>query len=80
MMAKLIYSAIASADGYIEDPGGSIDWGMPDEELLGFIDVPTGLARGSGLGNSHRSSAEARATGRSDRRLTPASRKGPGSA
>ena len=36
-MAKLIYSAIASADGYIEDPGGSIDWGMPDEELLGFI-------------------------------------------
>jgi dihydrofolate reductase len=37
MMAKLIYSAIASADGYIEDPGGSIEWGMPDEELLGFI-------------------------------------------
>src|SRR5580658_9788715 len=37
MMAELIYSAIASADGYIEDPGGSIDWGMPDEELLGFI-------------------------------------------
>ena len=36
-MAKLIYSAIASADGYIEDPGGSIDWGMPDEELLGFV-------------------------------------------
>ena len=35
--AKLIYSAIASADGYIEDPDGSIDWGMPDEELLGFI-------------------------------------------
>jgi hypothetical protein len=29
-MAKLIYSAIASADGYIEDPNGSIDWGMPD--------------------------------------------------
>ena len=37
MIAKLIYSAIASADGYIEDPGGSIDWGMPDEELPGFI-------------------------------------------
>ena len=37
VMAKLIYSAIASADGYIEDPGGSIDWGMPDEELPGFI-------------------------------------------
>ena len=37
MIAKLIHSAVASADGYIEDPGGSIDWGMPDEELLGFI-------------------------------------------
>ena len=37
MIAKLIYSAIASADGYIEDPDGSIDWGMPDEELPGFI-------------------------------------------
>ena len=36
-MAKLIYSAIASADGSIEDPDGSIDWGMPDEELLGFV-------------------------------------------
>jgi dihydrofolate reductase len=37
MMAKLIYSTIASADGYIEDPDGSIDWGIPDGELLGFI-------------------------------------------
>jgi dihydrofolate reductase len=36
-MAKLIYSAIASADGYVEDPDGSLDWGVPDEELAGFI-------------------------------------------
>ena len=36
-MAKLIYSAIASADGFIEDPDGGIDWGTPDEELLRFI-------------------------------------------
>jgi len=36
-MAKLIYLAIASADGHIEDPDGSIDWGIPDEELLSFI-------------------------------------------
>jgi dihydrofolate reductase len=36
-MAKLIYSAIASADGYIEGPDGSIDWGTPDDELLRFI-------------------------------------------
>jgi dihydrofolate reductase len=36
-MAKLIYSAISSADGYVEDPDGSLDWGIPDEELLSFI-------------------------------------------
>lgn len=36
-MAKLIYSAIASADGYVEDADGGIDWGTPDEELLRFI-------------------------------------------
>jgi len=36
-MAKLIYSAISSADGYVEDPNGSLDWGIPDEELLSFI-------------------------------------------
>jgi dihydrofolate reductase len=36
-MAKLIYSAIASADGYIEDAAGGFDWGAPDEELLCFV-------------------------------------------
>ncbi|HTX29188.1 MAG TPA: dihydrofolate reductase family protein [Streptosporangiaceae bacterium] len=36
-MAKLIYSAIASADGFVEDADGGIDWGAPDEELHQFI-------------------------------------------
>lgn len=36
-MAKLIFSAIASADGYVEDASRSLDWAVPDEELLGFI-------------------------------------------
>ncbi len=36
-MAKLIYSAIASADGYVEDAAGSFDWAAPDEELLCFV-------------------------------------------
>jgi len=36
-MAKLIYSAIASADGYVEDASGSFDWAAPDEEVLRFI-------------------------------------------
>src|SRR5215469_15777178 len=36
-MAKLIYSAIASADGYIEDTASKIDWAAPDEEVFRFI-------------------------------------------
>jgi dihydrofolate reductase len=36
-MAKLIYSAIASLDGYIEDQEGRFDWGMPDEEVHAFV-------------------------------------------
>jgi dihydrofolate reductase len=37
VMARLIYSAMASADGFTEDPSGGLDWGIPDEELLRFI-------------------------------------------
>src|ERR1700722_9407373 len=36
-MAKLIYIANASLDGYCEDRDGSIDFGVPDEEYFGFI-------------------------------------------
>ena len=36
-MARLIYSAIASADGYVEDAAGSFDWAAPDEELHSFV-------------------------------------------
>jgi dihydrofolate reductase len=36
-MAKLIYSAIASADGYVEDATGAFDWAAPSEELFSFI-------------------------------------------
>ena len=36
-MAKLIYSAIASLDGYIEDDDGRFDWAVPDEEVHSFI-------------------------------------------
>jgi dihydrofolate reductase len=36
-MAKLIYAAIASADGYVEDAAGAFDWGAPGEELSCFI-------------------------------------------
>jgi dihydrofolate reductase len=36
-LAKLIYSAIASLDGYIEDEQGRFDWGEPDEEVHTFV-------------------------------------------
>jgi dihydrofolate reductase len=36
-MAKLIYSAIASLDGYVEDSEGRFDWAAPDEDLHGFV-------------------------------------------
>lgn len=36
-MAKLIYSAIMSLDGYIEDKNGKFDWAVPDEEVHRFI-------------------------------------------
>jgi dihydrofolate reductase len=36
-LAKLIYSAITSLDGYLADEDGNFDWGEPDEELHNFI-------------------------------------------
>jgi dihydrofolate reductase len=36
-MSKLIYSAIASLDGYIEDEQGGFDWAAPDAEVHGFV-------------------------------------------
>ncbi len=34
-MRKVIYSMSVSLDGFVAGPGGEIDWGAPDEELLG---------------------------------------------
>jgi dihydrofolate reductase len=36
-MAKLVYIANTSLDGYTEDRDGGIDWGTPDEEYFGCI-------------------------------------------
>ena len=44
-MAKLMYSAIASLDGYVADEDGNFDWAIPDEEVHAFIndlDRPVG--------------------------------------
>jgi hypothetical protein len=36
-MAKLIYSAITSLDGYVADENGNVDWAAPDEEVHTFV-------------------------------------------
>jgi dihydrofolate reductase len=36
-MARLIYSAIMSLDGYIADEDGRFDWAAPDEEVHEFV-------------------------------------------
>src|SRR5437867_954185 len=36
-MAKLIYSAITSLDGYVTDEDGNFDWAEPDEEVHRFV-------------------------------------------
>jgi dihydrofolate reductase len=44
-MAKLIYIANVSVDGFIEDARGSFEWAAPDEEVFSFI---TDLVRSVG--------------------------------
>jgi len=36
-MSHLIYSAITSLDGYVEDERGNFDWSAPDEEVHAFV-------------------------------------------
>ena len=36
-MAKLIYTAISSLDGYVADEQGRWDWSEPDEEVHAFV-------------------------------------------
>jgi dihydrofolate reductase len=36
-MARLIYTAITSLDGYVADEDGMFDWAAPDEEVHTFV-------------------------------------------
>ena len=36
-MAKLIYTAISSLDGYVADAEGNFDWSAPDDEVHRFV-------------------------------------------
>ena len=44
-MAKLIYSALTSLDGYVADKSDNFDWAAPDEEVHRFVNE---LERGIG--------------------------------
>jgi dihydrofolate reductase len=37
VVAKLIYSAMESLDGYVADEDGNFDWAAPDEEVHTFV-------------------------------------------
>jgi dihydrofolate reductase len=37
LVAKLIYSAITSLDGYVADEEGKFDWAAPDAEVHAFV-------------------------------------------
>lgn len=37
MAAALIFTALASLDGYVADVAGSFDWAAPDEEVHSFV-------------------------------------------
>jgi dihydrofolate reductase len=36
-VAKLIYAALASLDGYVADEDGNFDWAAPDDEVHAFV-------------------------------------------
>jgi dihydrofolate reductase len=36
-VAKLVYSAISSLDGYVADEHGKWDWSIPDDEVHAFV-------------------------------------------
>jgi len=36
-VAKLVYSALASLDGYVEDSTGNFEWAAPDEQVHAFV-------------------------------------------
>ncbi|MGZ4474054.1 MAG: hypothetical protein ACXVXM_19005, partial [Nocardioidaceae bacterium] len=36
-MARLLYTSIASLDGYVADESGGFAWAAPDEEVHAFV-------------------------------------------
>ena len=77
-MAKLIYTAISSLDGYVADAEGNFDWSVPDEEVHRFVNdlerpigtylLGVGSMRSCVIGIPHRLAMTSRQQGRSTRR------------
>jgi len=44
-LAKLIYSMLASLDGFVADESGNLDWAAPDDDVHAFVND---LKRGGG--------------------------------
>ncbi len=36
-MGRLVYSAIGSLDGFVEDASGGFEWAAPDDEVHAFV-------------------------------------------
>ncbi len=68
-MAELIYSAICSLDGFVEDADGGFAWAQPDEEVHRFVND---LERGIGTYLYGRGMYETMAAWESDPALTEA--------
>jgi hypothetical protein len=49
-MAQLVYTAIASLDGYIADEDGNFDWAWPDEEVHAFVNDLEGRSAPTSMG------------------------------
>ncbi len=69
-VANLIYTAIASLDGYIEDQGGKFDWARPDEEVHAYVND---LMRGVGTYHYGRRMYETMAVWETDESLATSS-------
>ena len=90
-MSKLVYRAIASLDGYVNDASGGFDWAAPDEEVHRFVndmERPIGtylygrrmydvMRYWATADPSRRASAPRRTTPRSGRRPTRSSTRAP---
>jgi hypothetical protein len=52
-VARLVFSAFTSLDGYLEDAHGNFDWAEPDEEVHAFVNEQERSIGASGFVHLH---------------------------